>query len=185
MKKIGYDMVLIDTKKELDKYLDRCEYNGLNILYTRGLSSITITPNSYELPQNNILYNANSNSLLLLPESLLDYLKEQLDKKEVEYHEVKFNRNCPEFKDTSDSKKLIFIRESKELYRELYESKKQGEDTCIYYPKVKGRFKFRYYLRDLSKEFLFLREIRGLLEFGDKILLFIDKGEQKNLKFNK
>lgn len=110
-------------------------------------------------------------------------VRNYLNKKKIRYHEVAFKEPLVKpHLEKSPSKELWFAREKYVLEDAIEDSKIQGNDTCTYYPKVKGLLQLGYLTE--TDEFIEVegRKLHGLIEFPDKIVAVINQRNKRNMK---
>ncbi|MBR6113532.1 MAG: hypothetical protein IKP79_03375, partial [Bacilli bacterium] len=155
------------------------------ILFSRVLINLKIGINTFTIPYDTALFSNRNELLLLLNENNQSNLRKTLDRKNIEYHEVLFQEETYEHLKPQPNKKIIFARGINSLRETLKESKKSGKKECVYYPHMRGKLNLKYYLRDDSKESLTSKEIKGLIELEDKIILCLNQDEDRNLNYRK
>lgn len=111
-----------------------------------------------------------------------DDVREYLNKNKINYHEVTFKEPLVKpSAEKSSVKELWFAREKYVLEDAIADSKKKGNNTCDYYPKVCGFLQLGYLTE--ADEFVEIegRKLHGLIEFSDKIVAIIHQNDKRNM----
>lgn len=181
----NYDIEILDNRNDIKRTFSNVNDRGLNILYSKVLVNLKLGVNTFNIPYDTSFISNRNELMILLNERHQESLRNTLDKKNINYHEVTFQDETFEYMPPQNNKKIIFVRGIHSLKKTLQESKKKGIRECIYYPRVKGRLNLKYYLRDDSKETLISKDTHGLIEFKDKIVLFLKQDENRNIGYSK
>ena len=185
MKKKNYDIKVLDSEKEIKEVLSNITDKGTNILFSKTLINLKLGNKSFNIPYDTGFVSNKNELLAILNEKDQDTLRKALDKKSIKYHEVMFKEETFEYQPPQRNKKIVFVRGIESLKETLKDSKKHGKKECIYYPRLRGKLNLKYYLKDDSKEDLISKEIKGLIEFEDKIVLCVKQDENRNVGYVK
>lgn len=185
MKKENYDIKMLDNKREIERVFWNFNERGLHILFTKVLMNLKLGQTSFFIPYDTAFTSNRNELLLLLNEKDQEKFKKKLDEMNINYHEIDFQEETYEYKKPQDNKKIVFVRGINALRETLIDSKKHNRTECIYYPRVKGSINLKYYLRDDSKENLISKDIKGLIEFNDRIVLCLNQDEDMNINYKR
>lgn len=158
-----------------------------NILYSNCLTRFCIGNKRIRSKKfDTALVSKGSDALILFMRNGIataDDVREYLNKNKINYHEVTFKepltKTIPE---KSSLKELWFAREKYVLEDAIADSKKKGNTTCDYYPKVSGLLQLGYLTE--KDEFIEIegRKLQGLIEFPDKVVALIHQNDKRNMK---
>ena len=157
-----------------------------NILFTNCKSFLRVGNVKYNVQFDTAFFSEENEILILLihggkltPEEF----KYLLDKRNIPYHEVVFD--VKEYKEAEDEKEIWFARDGNFLDTAAWDSKRKGFDICIFYPTLKGKFDIQYNTDLEGTVSLDRQEIRGVVEFEDKLVLLINHLEDCNVYYKK
>lgn len=181
----NYDIKLLNNKREIERVFWNFDVRGLHILFTKVLIDLKLGQSSFFIPYDTAFISNRNELLLLLNEKDQEKFIKKLDEMNISFHEIDFQEETYEYKPPQKNKKIIFVRGIKSLRETLVDSKKHNRNECIYYPRVKGKLNLKYYLRDDSKEELISKEVKGLIEFDDRIVLCLNQKENRNINYRR
>lgn len=181
----NYDIKLLNNKREIERVFWNFDVRGLHILFTKVLIDLKLGQSSFFIPYDTAFISNRNELLLLLNEKDQEKFIKKLDEMNISFHEIDFQEETYEYKPPQENKKIIFVRGIKSLRETLVDSKKHNRNECIYYPRVKGKLNLKYYLRDDSKEELISKEVKGLIEFDDRIVLCLNQKENRNINYRR
>ncbi len=181
----NYDIKLLNNKREIERVFWNFDVRGLHILFTKVLINLKLGQSSFFIPYDTAFTSNRNELLLLLNEKDQEKFIKKLDEMNISFHEVDFQEETYEYKPPQDNKKIVFVRGLKSLRETLEDSKRHNRNECIYYPRVNGKLNLKYYLRDDTKEELISKEVKGLIEFNDRIILCLKQEESRNINYRK
>ena len=181
----NYDIKLLNNKREIERVFWNFDVRGLHILFTKVLINLKLGQSSFFIPYDTAFTSNRNELLLLLNEKDQEKFIKKLDEMNISFHEVDFQEETYEYKPPQDNKKIVFVRGLKSLRETLEDSKRHNRNECIYYPRVNGKLNLKYYLRDDTKEELISKEVKGLIEFNDRIILCLKQEEARNINYRK
>lgn len=181
----NYDIKLLNNKREIERVFWNFDVRGLHILFTKVLINLKLGQSSFFIPYDTAFTSNRNELLLLLNEKDQEKFIKKLDEMNISFHEVDFQEETYEYKPPQDNKKIVFVRGLKSLRETLEDSKRHNRNECIYYPRVDGKLNLKYYLRDDTKEELISKEVKGLIEFNDRIILCLKQEEARNINYRK
>ena len=166
--------------------LNRIQYSRENILFTNCTSYLKVGNVKFKVQFDTALFSEENEMLILLihgGELTSEDLKQQLEERNIPFHEVSFD--IKEYKDLEEEKEIWFARDGEFLDDAASNSKRKGYDLCTFYPTVKGKFDIQYNTDLEGTVALDRQEIRGIVEFDDKIILLINHVEDCNVYYKK
>ena len=181
----NYDIKILNNKREIERVFWNFDVRGLHILFTKVLINLKLGQSSFFIPYDTAFTSNRNELLLLLNEKDQEKFIKKLDEMNISFHEVDFQEETYEYKPPQDNKKIVFVRGLKSLRETLEDSKRHNRNECIYYPRVDGKLNLKYYLRDDTKEELISKEVKGLIEFNDRIILCLKQEEARNINYRK
>ena len=181
----NYDIKLLNNKREIERVFWNFDVRGLHILFTKVLINLKLGQSSFFIPYDTAFTSNRNELLLLLNEKDQEKFIKKLDEMNISFHEVDFQEETYEYKPPQDNKKIVFVRGLKSLRETLEDSKRHNRNECIYYPRVDGKLNLKYYLRDDTNEELISKEVKGLIEFNDRIILCLKQEEARNINYRK
>lgn len=181
----NYDIKLLNNKREIERVFWNFDVRGLHILFTKVLINLKLGQSSFFIPYDTAFTSNRNELLLLLNEKDQEKFIKKLDEMNISFHEVDFQEETYEYKPPQDNKKIVFVRGLKSLRETLEDSKRHNRNECIYYPRVNGKINLKYYLKDDTKEELISKEVKGLIEFNDRIILCLKQEEARNINYRK
>ena len=152
--------------------------SGVSIIYDNCVCNMSIGSNLIHCREfSTVIYNEESDVLILVMktssatrEDAIKYLSE----KNLPFVEVTFLEQS-ERDDDLDVPIIWFAREAYVLEDAIKDSVEKGEQSCTYYPKLKGDLKLNYINNNFAPEQVDGRLFRGLISFEDKIILFVSQ----------
>lgn len=153
-----------------------------NILFRGCVSSLTLGSQEIKVYFDTVFFSEESDLIMFLMkdgeftgEDLKNYLKSQA----IPCSDILLKTH--EEQKTEPEKEIWFARERYVLEDAIQDSLDRGNDTCTYYPLVKGNFEVSCFTKRGEKAPIDGRDIEGVIELEDKIVLLIQQGEARNL----
>lgn len=186
MKNSNLDVWVIQHfPEEIETALSGVKDSETNMLFTNCVSYLRIGNDKIPVHFDTAFYSEESDRLILLMKKgklTEEKFRRILENKKIGYNEVCFYKPIPT-KDR-ESKELWFARDGYVLEDALKDSKKNGIDTCDFYPAVKGRLELRHSLGENKGVSAFdAQNIRGVVVLEDKIVLHIDGRQDSNISY--
>ncbi len=185
MKNSNLDVWAIQSlKEEIHNALANVTSSSTNILFRNCLCTFKIEDTNMNILFDTMFYGEDSDTLILLMRNgaLTDQeLKEELDKRNINYNEVVFDDLDFNYQEDKNFRDIWFARENYVLIDALQDSKDKGIKKCTYYPNVTGNLEMEYLTSLLSKEKVDGRTTEGLIELEDKIVLLINQDDERNI----
>ena len=170
----------------LESTLNSIKNSENNILFTNCTSLLKVGNKKFQVQFNTALY-CDTKELLILGmhggKMTPDTWEEELARRNITYHEVVFD--VKEYRDSDEEKQLWFARDGLSLENAITDSKRKGMDTCTFYPTLKGKLEIKYNSDLEGTVALDRQEIRGVIEFEDKLILIINHTEDCNVYYKK
>lgn len=169
--------------EEVHTALENVKDSDTNILFKNCMSRVKIGSKRLKVSFDTIFYSEDSDVLILLMKNgdiSAEQFQDLLDKKDIKYHEVEFYP-LDLRKRKNDEKEIWFAREKYVLEDAIKGSKEKGIDSCRYYPKLSGNMDFSYFIDSCHMKSFDSQHITGVVEFEDKLVLFIANGYSKNI----
>lgn len=156
------------------------------VMYSNVLSNLRIgkyisVPRFFDT----CLYSVESNLLVMFMNGGVidsDDIREYLDGRGIFYNEVVIASQEIEYRNNFLIPELCFVRDKFILEKQLIDSIDKGHIDCKYYPYLEGRLDLGY-LTNYCEELINLdaRNIKGLIQFDDKILLLIYRSKKRKI----
>lgn len=154
--------------------------SGVSIIYDNCVCNMSIGSNVIHCREfNTVIYNEESDVIILVmktssatKEDAIRYLSE----KNLPFVEVTFMEQ-EDRNDELDVPIIWFAREAYVLEDAIKDSVEKGEQSCTYYPIIKGDLKLNYINNNFAPEQVDGRLFRGLISFEDKIILLVSQKE--------
>ena len=185
MKNSNLDVWAIqNVKEEINDALENVTSSSTNILFRNCLCTFKIEETDINVLFDTMFYAEESDTLIIVMRDgalTVEELKEELDKKELFYHEVEFDDNDFTYQADYNAKPIWFAREKYVLVDALNDSKANGFNQCIFYPNVEANLSMEYLTSTLNTEKVDGRDFRGLIELEDKLILLINQNDKRNL----
>ncbi len=169
---------LIVQKNQIDGVVSTLKGVNKNtndfLVFNNCVSKLTIGEREVPIGFDKMLYSAENNLLFIfLKDSLCSFedLKTLLDKLNISYRQYNFDNTSS--KANSNLKEIYLTGEKNDLRNILMESKKNGLNSCTYYPNVTGNLEMGY-MEDGKVLPLKKIEIREVVSLEDKIILIMD-----------
>lgn len=173
----------VTTKSQLEKILSFLKDSNNNVLMKNSTSYLKIGNREVKTHFNSILYCEDKKTLVLLTsngEISNDLFEGYLSINNIPFHSVDFLKE----EETNEMEKEIwFAKGKKEVSKALEDSKEKGYDTCTFYPKMKGKLELFYELETEEKELFDKRNIEGVIELEDKLIVLLQSKERSKMLY--
>ena len=173
----------VTTKSQLEKILCFLKDSNNNVLMKNSTSYLKIGNREVKTHYNSILYCEDKKTLVLLTangEISNDLFEGYLSINNIPFHSVDFLKE----EETNEMEKEIwFAKGKKEVSKALEDSKEKGYDTCTFYPKMKGKLELSYELETEEKELFDKRNIEGVIELEDKLIVLLQSKERSKMLY--
>ena len=173
----------VTTKSQLEKILCFLKDSNNNVLMKNSTSYLKIGNREVKTHFNSILYSEDKKALVLLTsngEISNDLFEGYLSINNIPFHSVDFLKK----EETNEMEKEIwFAKGKKEVSKALEDSKEKGYDTCTFYPKMKGKLELSYELETEEKELFDKRNIEGVIELDDKLIVLLQSKERSKMLY--
>ena len=184
MEKSNLDIWAIEKDKdEIFLALENIKDSDTNILFNNCMTRVKLGSKRLKIAFDTVFYSEDSDTLILLMKNgplSVDEFKTILDNKDISYNEVCFYPLDLRKRSTSE-KEIWFAREKYVLEDALKDSLEKGIASCRYYPTLTGNMDFSYFISRTRMKSFDSQHIKGVIEFEDKIVLFISNGYSKNI----
>lgn len=185
MKNSNLDIWAIqNVKEEINDALENVTSSSTNILFRNCLCTFKIEETDINVLFDTMFYAEDSDTLILLMRNgtlTSEELINELEERNIFYHEVNFDDNDFTYEADSNAKPIWFAREKYVLDDALKDSKENGFTKCNYYPNVTGTLSMEYLTSTLDTEKVDGRDFKGLLELEDKLILLVNQNDKRNL----
>ena len=162
--------------KKLYTALNRIE-DGVNIIYSNVISHLEL--NNVEVLGryfNTVLYNDDKKIMIMLMDGCIanksDIVK-YLSQHKKTFVEVKFMINRQK-NNSDEEREFWFVKDEIVLEEAVKNSFNKSYDKCKIDPNVKGSFDLSYKNNDHKKMIINKVDIKGVIEFKDKVILLLD-----------
>lgn len=183
MSQTDFTLYTVTTKSQLDKILNFLKETSNNVLMKNSTSYLKIGNREVKTHYNSILYCEDKQTLVLLTangEISNDLFEGYLSINNIPFHSVDFLKE----EETNEMEKEIwFAKGKKEVSKALEDSKEKGYDTCTFYPKMKGKLELSYTLETEEKELFDKRNIEGVIELEDKLIVLLQSKERNKMLY--
>lgn len=172
--------------EEIHTAIAQLKDSPTNILFENCVSRLRIGHNFIDVQFPTVFYSEDSDvSIYVMRDSGVtdEEFKELLTKKGISFNTVSLHKSETEKKNTFN-RELWFAREEYVLCDALADSKKNGITACEYYPAITGNLDIGYSTTQDDEEIMFdSQPIRGMVVLADKIVLFVQHGEDRNINY--
>lgn len=157
-----------------------------NILYLNCRSTFKINGENVKGRNFNACFYSEDSDLVIFfakgkisEEEIVNYLEQE----DVKYTTIRFEEDDRKYQDDENVPEIWFVRDKYVLDEALQESVENGDMQCVYYPTIKSTLQIGFNINDKERCEVEGRSCRGLLLFKDKIVLFVDQRDYRNMKY--
>lgn len=158
-----------------------------NILYLNCRSTFKINGNNVKGRNFNACFYSEDSDVVIFfakgkisEEEIVNYLEQE----DVKYTTIRFEEDERRYEDDENIPEIWFVRESYVLEDALQESIDNGDKQCVYYPTIKSTLQLGFNINGKERCEIEGRCCRGLLYFKDKVLLFVEQRDDRNMNYN-
>ena len=167
----------VENREELDRLVSNLP---------EGTSSAVLKNIKAKIKIGNTEVSAPITSAFVTEDSIVLLKKGQMSQEEFEKAlEKKGNMNAIAFlpleEESTRSKDIALVSTMKALREELLKRVEVNDDICTFYPKMKGYIDLYYLTEEGKREKLGREKLQGVLDFGEKMLIFTKPVPYKNL----
>ena len=151
--------------------------DGVNIVYSNVISNLKLdNENIVGRSFNTVLYNDDKKILIMLMDGCIanksDIVK-YLAQNNKKFVEIRFMINKQK-NNSDEEREFWFVKDEIVLEEAVKNSFNKSYDKCKIDPNVKGSFDLSYKNNDHKKMIINKVDIKGVIEFKDKIILLLD-----------
>lgn len=174
--------------EQLENALANIKNNSTNnLIYTNCLSSLKLNDNEIMAGRfDTVLYSEDSGTMIMLMKNCgVDFndVKKYLNDNKIMYDRIDFNDE-EDYDNSNLLPELLFAEEEYVLKDALKETKnKYNVNDAIYYPNVNLDLSLFSIINEQQYPFDEIN-INGVVEVCDKLILLIQHGDKRNLKYN-
>lgn len=183
MERKNYDTWAIEHHpEEVYDAINGLENTRNNTLYTNITSQIKVGRTEIPMQFDTAFFCDDIDRLILLMKDGKLSRKEFyhiLESKKIPFHKVHFMKTEQEYK-PNDSKEVWFAANI-DVLKDAFQNTKA--EYCVYLPDIKGSLKINYSPDEMGEVLLEKQGIRGVILVGDAIVLLMDNGHEKNIKY--
>ena len=129
-------------------------------------------------------YSEDSDALILFAADMIDEkeIEEYLQLQNIKYTTIRFKGIEEKYQKEEPFPNVWFIRDERAFTKVLEEAISEGHKEYKYFKDIESSFHLNYVAEDSEKYEIEGRFCKGLVSIGDKLMLFVNQRDYRNLK---